>query len=454
MFRKFLTVFVALATFPLVAQVVGEGRFYAGDDDSLTFVKNQLHYQAVRDVISKEMKSMGLDEKVFWENYESRFETSFAAAAKEVHDKYAVNGEIPANKKSDYNKELRAKRLTYLARFGRLQGLVSSYSVKRMTRSPQAPQSRYYQIEAKLDRRQVNDLYLKFTSNDIDRQYQTLYVTTQFRLKNMSWGDAGVEIASSFTDVVKSHWRKWLEAKFSGVVQEIVFTDDSLERQLRDFLLLPRDIEFNKSIEEGSSSHARFASGLWLKIGIDLEKIMDDTLLEKREIAVDGDQLLLELKTNQSISQADLPKETKLFYIDNINQYTSALASMVYSKPLPYFENSKRAMGDISIAQQDFRVNISSLNSIQELMEVGTFLNSKGVIHQVQSQIVGFDGKKGTLSLTFRGGREKLSEFLKSLTGQNVSSGKILQVNPERPTDIVLMLSPKGAAKKSDNLNG
>ena len=41
--------------------VFGEGRFYAYDDDSLSFVKNQLLSNAFRNVITKEMKSIGLD---------------------------------------------------------------------------------------------------------------------------------------------------------------------------------------------------------------------------------------------------------------------------------------------------------------------------------------------------------------------------------------------------------
>ncbi len=444
--------FLSVLPFWAHAQVVGEGRFYAANDDSLTFVKTQLHYQAVRDVITKEMKTLGLDEKVFWENYETRFGEYFAPHAQEIHDKFSVNGEIAANKKADYDKALRNKRLSLLSRFGRLQGLVSSYSVKRMTRSPQAPQSRYYEIEARIDRRALNDLYLKFTSTDSDRQYQTLFVTTDFRLRNMSWNDTGVDVGSSFTDVIKNHWRKWLETKYAGIVQEIVFTDESSERHLRDFLLIPRDVAFNQRIEEGDSSIARYASGLWLKLGTDIEKISDDSLLEKREISVEGEMLLIELKTNQSIAQADLAKEAKLFYTDNINNFSSSLASMVYSKPLPELENAKRALSNTSLAQQDYHINVSSLTSIQDLMEVGNLLNAKGVIHQAQAAIINFNGKAGSLALSFRGGKEALTKFLRELTGQSVGGAGVLQVNPENPTDMLLMVvDPASANTKRPN---
>lgn len=455
---KLLLLLLSLVSFSTWGQgpVSGEGRFYAADDDSLGFVKNQLHYQAVRDVITKELKSMGLDEKLFWQKYEERFGDYFKSIADQVKEKYAdESGEVPRDKKADFDKALRARRLSVLSRYGRLQGVVTSYSVKRMTRSPQVPQSRFYQIDAKTDRRAINELYLKFTSNDVDRKYKTLYVSLDFKLISMTWNDAGVEIGTDFTDVVREHWQKWLTEKFSAQVDQVVFTDEALERQLRDFLLIPRDLVFSQRIENGDSSLERFSSSLWLKIDIALEKLREDILVAKREISVEGDLLLIELKTNHSVFHDDLAKEKKLFHTDEARTFSSSLASMVYSKPLPSLEMAKKAMGEISQAKHDYHLKVSSLGSIQDLIDVGALLASRGVIHQARTEVVGFNGKSGTLSLSFRGGRQELSNFLKGLTGQSVSNGKVLQVNPEVPTEMVLMLvEPSAPATKANKASG
>ena len=446
---------LSASTFASSSDILGEGRFYAADEDSLGFVKSQLHYQAVRDVITKELKAMGLDEKLFWQRYDERFNDYFKQVAEQVKSKYANDkGEIEPNKKVEYEKALRARRLSVLSRYGRLQSVVTSYSVKRSTRSPQVPQSRFYQIEAKTDRRAVNELYLKFTADDGDKKYQTLYVSTNFILNGMSWVDAGVEVGSDFTDVVREHWSKWLQEKLSGQISTVVFTDDAMERQLRDFLLIPRDLVFNQRIESGDSALSRFASGLWLKIDINMEKLREDQLLSKREIAIEGDLLLIELKTNRSIYHDDFAKEKKLFHTDEVQAFSSSLASMVYSKALPSFDNAKRSMGEISTAKHDYQVQISSLNSIQDLIDVGNLLGSKGVIHQTRTEVLSFDGKSGVLSLSFRGGRAELAKFLKSLTGQNLSSGKVLQVNPEVPTQMTLMIvEPSAPASKVQKNN-
>ncbi len=449
---KLIATLILFLTTQVFAQsiVSGEGRFYAADDDSLTFVKTQLHYQAVRDIISKELKNLGLDEKVFWQKYDEKFKDSFAATEQSLKEKYAdESGEIPANKKSDFDRAVRAKRLASLSRFGRLQGILNSYSVKRMTRSPQSPQSRYYLIEGKTDRRFINELYLRFTSNDVDQKYKTLFITANFKLDHMTWSDAGVEVGSDFTDVVKNHWLKYIQNKFAGQIEEVVFTDESLERELRDFLMIPRDLAFHQKIEEGDSSLARFASGLWLKVEMDLDKINDDELLNKRKISVGGDLLMIELKTNHSIAQEDLETERKLFYTEDSKSFSSSLASMVYSKPLPAFEVAHKSMSGISKAKHDYRLHISSLSSIQDLVEIGDLLVAKGVVHQAKTEVVGFNGSKGELSITFRGNRENLQKFLRGITGSNTSSGKVIQVNPEKPTEMTLMLIEQQVTPKS-----
>lgn len=430
--------------------ISGEGRFYAADEDSLTFVKSQLHYQAVKDIITKELKSLGLDEKLFWQKYDAKFKDSFESAEKSIKEKYAdETGEVPRDKKADYDKAVRGKRLASLVRFGRLQGVLNSYSVKRMTRSPQSPQSRYYLIEGKTDRRYVNELYLRFTSDDIDRKYKTLFITANFKLDHMTWSDAGVEVGTDFTDVVKTHWQKYIDTKFLGQIEEVVFTDESLERELREFLLIPRDLEFNQKVESGSGNFSRFSSGLWLKVEMELDKLSDDDLLKKRKISVSGDVLMIELKTNHSVAQEDLETERKLFYTDDQKSFSSSLASMVYSKPLAAFEVAHKSMGEISKAKHDYRLYISSLASIQDLVDVGTLLVNKGVVHQARTEVVGFNGSKGELSMTFRGNKENLQKFLRSITGSALGSGKVLQVNPEKPTEMTLMLIDQPVVPKA-----
>ncbi|MBH46555.1 MAG: hypothetical protein CME71_00115 [Halobacteriovorax sp.] len=442
-FKTIVTLILFFLATSVSAQttVSGEGRFYAGDDDSLSFVKAQLHYQAVRDVISKELKSMGLDDKVFWQRYESKFSEYFQSVEKQLKEKYAdASGEVPKDKKLDYEKALRAKKLEAMSRYGRIQGVITSYSVKRMTRSPQNPQSRFYQIEAKTDRRSVNELYIKFTSDEADRKYTTLFVTVDFALSHMTWTDTGVEVGSDFTDVVRDHWRKWLENKFTGQIDEIVFTDDTMQRQLREFLLIPRDIEFNQRLENGDSSLSRYGTGLWLKISMKMDKLREDELLKKREISIDGDVLMIELRTNRSIAQSNFEPEKKLFHTEEAKSFSSSLASMVYSKPLPAFEEARRATREISMSRQDFHLKVASLTSIQDLLDVGTLLTNKGVVHQARTEVVGFDGSKGVLNISFRGGRQNLTSFLRGITGAPLGNGKVLQVNPEKPTEMTLMV--------------
>ena len=132
--------------------IEGEGRFYAGDDDSLAFVKSQLISNAFQDVISKELASMGLDANLFWNKWNARFDSYFTPVQEQLREKYKLDEQGNGAQKNDYQKALRVKKLELQARYGDLARVVSSYSIKRMTRSTQVPNSRYMSLQAKVDR--------------------------------------------------------------------------------------------------------------------------------------------------------------------------------------------------------------------------------------------------------------------------------------------------------------
>ena len=46
---------------PIKNSLKGEARFYSQDEDPLNFVKSQLLEKSFRDVITKEMKTLGFD---------------------------------------------------------------------------------------------------------------------------------------------------------------------------------------------------------------------------------------------------------------------------------------------------------------------------------------------------------------------------------------------------------
>ena len=91
--------------------VAGEGHFSSKEGDSLSFIKSQLLYNAFRDVISKELKSMKLDDRKFWRNYEEKFSQQFEPTAKALKKSFS-NKKNRKSKKTTYKSSLRVKRLT------------------------------------------------------------------------------------------------------------------------------------------------------------------------------------------------------------------------------------------------------------------------------------------------------------------------------------------------------
>ena len=132
------------------SSIDGEGRFYAKDDDSLSFIKSQLLHSAFSDVISKELKFLGLDSAQFWKSYDEKFESYFTPIKEQMQKKYGINDKPTLDAKKKFNQRHRLKRLGLKSKYGRLDRAVTSYSIKKMTRSPQIPNSRYINVVLKL----------------------------------------------------------------------------------------------------------------------------------------------------------------------------------------------------------------------------------------------------------------------------------------------------------------
>ena len=176
--------------------VSGEGRFFAQDEDSLSFVKKQLLYSAFRDVLSKEMSAIGLDSGTFWTAYDQKFDNYFEPIKQKLKNTYKIvdGEEVSEKQKEAYQKKLRRKKLTLMAKYGRLGRAITSYSIKKMTRSTQMANSRYLNLQAKVNRKLLSSLFRKFTLSSERRRYKKLYLTVNFSLEDMSWVDLGVGV--------------------------------------------------------------------------------------------------------------------------------------------------------------------------------------------------------------------------------------------------------------------
>ncbi len=423
--RKYWTIILmafclfSSSVFAKRAWVTGEGRFYAKDNDSLGFIKNQLLSQAFRNIFTKEFKSLGLDTEFFWKRYEEKFEEYFSPIHERLKKKYGVEAPGVSNKRvTEYQEALRAKRLRLKAKFGNLNRAILSYSIKKMTRSQQVPNSRYLMVSAKVNKKLLNSIYQKFTTEMGKRNYDKLIITTDFGLKDMSWLDVGVDVESDFVSVIEEHWVKYLKENLGAIVEQVIVANDDKRKELRERLKVPvetmKELQKVATDEEGPKGIKKLGS-LWLHVNVNFEKVGENRLGKKRKFVMDGDFVLVDLEANKIVEHTDfVPVQSELSTADG-HKLSSTLASLVYRTPLDLFKRFPNKISSFGFSHQRAVIQVHGAKSVRELYDFIDFLTIKGVTKRITPVLKSFNTDMAQITLHFNADTTDLAVWMKTL---------------------------------------
>jgi hypothetical protein len=438
--------------------ISGEGRFVSADGDSLSFVKKQLTYSAFRDVITKELSAMGHNAEVFWSKYSEKFESYFTPVKEKLEKSYGVTEEKPliGDKKERFDKSLRLKKLTLKSRYGKLQKVITSYSVKKMSRSPQFPNSRYMNVQAKVDRKLLNDLFYSFTRGGTKRTYKNLFITVNYSLKDMSWQDVGVELESDFTNVLSEHWKRWFEDKFQGKVSNVLLTTESdvdkLEAHIKmlseassplnDVASISSDIEQSQesaivSVED------EIQDSLWLKVQVNIEKLSENEIFNKRSFNFGGEYLLFDLKSNRLASHYDFITEEATFSTEDAQKLSSNSASLVYRLPVGKWQSLVKDIAHFPLGQRSFNLEVYGANSVKQIDEVNTYLSTLGLTNNLKVKLESFNRDRALVKIYYKGDVEELKTTILKAKNMEVDKRKLINFqNEENPFTLNLIDKP------------
>ena len=396
----------------------GEGRFASRPGDSGTFIKNQLKYQAFRDIITQELYSMKLDPKAFWQNYNNQFEDSFLPVRQKLQESFEQK-KLSAKK---YQRALRTQRLNTLAKYKGLGSLVKSYSEKSQTRSPNAPHVRFMEIDATLDRRALAQLYFKTVQNkQQSRKYRQVYLSTDFQLRGENWSDLGVTKKSDFTETLKFHWKKWFEENDPNI-KDVVMVEAANWEQLKNHLRVPYSEARGGHYQNSNTVVPRhFQDSLWILVKIYIQKIKEVSLTKKRKFHIKGELIMVDLSTRKIVSSRDFSPVSQEYSFSNRRKLSSGLATLIWKLPLPDFRE-KPARTSLDIRRMGIAVR--ELSSIRELLQINQLLINKGLGMAFEPSIAVYSGRYGIVELAYRGDAEKALKIVRSLDQSDLEQGK------------------------------
>ncbi len=402
--------------------VTGQGSFHSKKGDPLVFIKTQLLYSAFRDVISNELKAMKLDQKKFWSNYEQQFSQYFNPIADSLKKRFLdKKGRI--SKRKEYKIALRKKKLTSKGRYGNLNKIVPSYSIRNTTSSASSKERRSHKIEihATVNRRTLHQIYLSFTKSKIEKTFEKLFISTHFDINNIQWSALDMSSQNDLTDTITNHWKNWFKTHMGNTFQEIVIVND---RQ-REFIAnnLPSD-----------------SQSFWLKIHTRIEKTHSDNFLNINSFLISANYLFVNPKTKTPILYGEKKEALKHIEFENIKDLNSQLATLIYQEPISLFDKMKSSIKSLSLNQNYMEIIVKNAPTILAVLQLSDFISHEGIIHGVQTLVSHYDASKSLITLSYTNKKEEIITFLKTLNNRTFIKNKTLKIDENMNFNILTKL--------------
>lgn len=437
--------------------VVGEGKFTAPGDATSSYVKNHLKREAFQDVITKALQEMQLDSKQFWEQYEAKFQNYFGSLAQEKSR--------PSNKEKEEAKSWEAKKLDERIKFMEISGLIrviSSYSIKDMTRSSSNPNLRYLTLEANVNRALLNKIYHNHLGSQKGRKLEKIYLSSDYILTKNDWSLVGVQNKEQLSEVVEEAWKKWLDQKlgipFGGAVvgrselENLIFEQGPVLLSAGNFAPKKVVAGEEKVDETISASHTEdLSDSLWLKITVYIKQIHDDPLLKRREFSFSMDLLLVDLKTKQPLYFEEIKTPHYHYFYSDTHALSSQVAGLIYRLPLMNFGQMKNIFKELPRRTKIQEIEVKNYQNVHHLFQLQELVNLKGSGLQAITRIDSLGSEKATLGLWYEGSAENFQTFflgLENLAVGGKDTGVTLLIpNREVPYHVQFQFLPRGGAR-------
>ena len=417
--KGIILLILILCNLSLYAQelVVGEGVFISDDEDKLSFVKDQLIYNAYRDAISKEFVKIGYDSNLFWQKYQESFDTYFLGIEQVYNKKYKLDDtEVSENQKKLGRQLLRKRKLNEQKKFRRLDRLFKKWFIhKAMSRSVSNPSKRYLSIKAVVNRKALNKMYLSLTGRKEVASYERLFVGVVLNAQNFNWSDVGMESYDGLKDVLLKEWIKWFEKRNLKQIKTIEAAPNNLYVLVNDQELIPET----------------FQNSLFASIELSVKKTDGNPHLREFTIDYSGRVLLRNLLRNSVVDDFKIDPIKQSYKLIAPEEVKNRIANYLYRLPLGNFDKVAKISDNIDIKGKEFILTISQVPTLKYVFDLQKMLENRGVRYRLSSQVTQFDGKMANLKLEYHGQDDAIDSLLEQLSSQRFGSKYMISLNKD-----------------------
>jgi hypothetical protein len=384
--------------------IEGNGTFISKDGDALGFVKKHLLDDAFKDVVLKELDNMGLNSKIFWDKIEEKFNKRYLPVKEQTEEKYSQLEQNVKNKEKLAD-ELRMKSLNMRRSIIDLNKTISSYVIKRMSRSSENANIRYIKIEAKVDRQILSKIYYSHVAKIAQGSASKLYIYVSYDLIKTSFNDLGVRRASDFTQALQDSWSKWFRENKSDNFIDIEFLSDSEFEQLNKIFT-------DSKVETLGDLPNQYQNSVLMHINIVIQKNSQNVLINEYSYNFAGGLYFTDLNTKKVIGSSQFMKESKRFQVKNLNELSTLLANFVYRMPFSDFLTHKKMLNENLVSSATKSLNILNFTSVDQAIKLLDTIKSRGIHIGLDYKMNSFNSKLLSATLYFEGDMAQLTDIL------------------------------------------
>ncbi len=414
-----------------IKSVEGEGRFVPSNEDSAASIKEQLLSSALRDIVTKEMREMGLDSDLYWKKYDEKFEEYFRPMADNLKKSLKVED---GKSSPQYLRSLRAKRMSSYNKFGRLDRAMVGFSDRGVTRNPARPDERVLILNARIDRKVLAQIYARLTTVTNYKKITTLYLTFVPVLESVTWQEMGVNASTDFTNLVEENWHKYLSSETKSETHPVTIeiVPPAQMARLEEILKRPPSIAQEQKNADNNSA--------WLRIQFFVRKIQDDEKTKECQFQVSGDFVMIDLSSHQTLLYADIPSENVAFSYADGHNLSSNLASKIYRMPMLEWANISKVMSSIPIRNGLISIKVGKPDSLADVLAFNDYINIRAASFRPEAVLEQFNAHESIIQFRFAGDIQKLEELLVSLNNQQINDNlKLVIADKENPFSVSLV---------------
>ncbi len=464
---------------------VADGEFWAVEDDSSKFVKQQLKMSALKDAMNKFFAQMELNSSVFWQILDREILSDLENRKNSVDQKIEKAREAQEFEKVlNLETEWRRYRLNYISKFLESRRLYYGFSSSGVTASMVNPQLKMAKFKVSLNRNAVKKLYFDMTKSDSNRHYQNLIISLRIE-KGPSFNDVSPELNEGLGLVKKAileKWVSWLSEEYKDVFSNILIASEVQERQLGKYIFSPpgsvnfvdmsmvkrkqedlilkenggeevlstdsssgSELEsINKAVTRSSENEMNiFKDSQWVQVKIVLSDIELDQNFKKTRIKISGGHLFADLNSREIILFDDYREDARILSYLDMNTFASELGTVLFNLPLNGFRSGKKIFTKAPQINNQAHLTIQNVTKPEDIISLSDFLNLGG--NSVNLKVRSFDltSNGARITLNYFGELENLKNKFNEWQNKKVIPKSRWQFYPQS-SDLIAELVPDG----------